>query len=133
MRDLRVSPVTVQRALDRLAHEGVLEARPGQGTFVADRSPVVSEPANFGWQSVALGPARLLTDSLGLLCQMPQGQVRPLNAGYLPEDCQPTALLAAAAGRAMRRPGVWSRMPVEGLPELRGWFAAESGGAYQPA
>ncbi len=132
MRDLRVSPVTVQRALDRLAHEGVLEARPGQGTFVADRAPVAAEPANFGWQSVALGPARVLTDSLGLLCQMPQGQVRPLNAGYLPEDCQPTALLAAAAARAMRRPGVWSRMPVEGLPELRAWFAAESGGAYQP-
>ena len=37
MRELGVSPVTVQHALDRLTREGVIEARPGLGTFVAKR------------------------------------------------------------------------------------------------
>jgi DNA-binding transcriptional MocR family regulator len=132
MRELRVSPVTVQRALDRLAHEGVLEARPGQGTFVAGRPAPDVTPADLGWQSIALGPARGSSAALQSLCVVPSDQVRALNAGYLPASLQPTALLAAAAARAMRRPGIWSRMPVEGLPALRGWFAAETGGAYQP-
>lgn len=134
MRELRVSPVTVQRALERLAREGVLEARPGQGTFVAEApSPPASTVANdLGWQSVALGPARASVAALRSLCVVPPGGVAALNGGYLPEDLQPTALLAAAAARAMRRPGIWSRMPVEGLPSLQGWFAAATAGAFQP-
>ena len=32
--------------------------------------------------------------------------------------------------RALRRPGVWSRLPPEGLESLRAWFAAKAGGAY---
>ena len=55
---LSVSPVTVQHALDTLAREGVLEARPGQGTFVAARPEATPPPADLAWQSLALGPAR---------------------------------------------------------------------------
>jgi DNA-binding transcriptional MocR family regulator len=50
----------------------------------------------------------------------------------LPEELQPIALLGAASTRAMRRPGIWARMPLEGLPALRAWFAAATGHAYQP-
>jgi len=32
--------------------------------------------------------------------------------------------------RALRRPGVWSRLPPEGLETLRAWFAAKAGGVY---
>ena len=137
MRDLRVSPVTVQHALDRLSREGVLEARPGDGTFVAGHATALSpaapaRPADLAWQSVALGAARPSLAALGSLCLVPPDGTRALNAGYLPEELQAGPLLAVAATRAMRRPGVWSRMPVEGLPALRGWFAEETGGAYQP-
>jgi DNA-binding transcriptional MocR family regulator len=38
---------------------------------------------------------------------------------------QPEAALAAALSRAGRRPGVWSRPPTNGLPELRSWFARQ--------
>jgi DNA-binding transcriptional MocR family regulator len=133
MRALQVSPVTVQHALDRLGHEGVLEARPGQGTFVAQ--PLATAPgpaADLGWQSVALGPARAAVAGLSSLCLVPPDRARALNAGYLPQELQPTALLATAAAQAVRRPGIWSRMPIEGLPGLRGWFAAETAGAFEP-
>jgi len=132
MRNLQVSPVTVQRVLDQLAQEGVLEAHPGRGTFVATREETSTTPADLGWQSVALGPARISAAALASLCLMPTSQTRTLNAGYLPEELQPGALLTAAAARAMRRPGVWSRMPIEGLQGLRTWFAASAGGSYQP-
>ncbi len=34
--------------------------------------------------------------------------------------------MAAALSRAGRRPGAWGRPPMEGLPELREWFARSS-------
>lgn len=132
MAELRVSPVTVQQVLDGLAREGVLETRPGQGTFVATKSSGGERPSDLAWQSLALGPARATAGGLESLCLVPPDQARPLNAGYLPAALQPTALLAAASGRALRRPGVWGRMPPEGLPALRAWFAAAVPGAFGP-
>ncbi len=133
MRDLRVSPVTVQRALDRLAHEGVLEAHPGRGTFVAAmRASEGAAPADTGWQTVALGSGRAPTEALGALALVPAPHAIALNAGYLPEELQATSLLAGAALRASRRPGLWARMPAEGLHALRAWFAHEAGGGFQP-
>jgi GntR family transcriptional regulator len=41
-RDLRVNPMTVSRAYQRLSEEGLLEARRGEGTFVASDTPQVS-------------------------------------------------------------------------------------------
>ncbi len=131
MAELRVSPVTVQQALDCLAREGVLNARPGQGTFVADR-PGGKASSDLGWQGLALGPARATAGGLSSLCLVPSDHARALNAGYLPEKLQPAALLAAASARALRRPGVWGRMQAEGLPAMRAWFAAAIPGAFQP-
>jgi DNA-binding transcriptional MocR family regulator len=132
MAELRVSPVTVQHVLDGLAREGVLEARPGQGTFVAAGSDRGKLPSDLAWQSLALGPARATAGGLDSLCLVPADGARPLNAGYLPTALQPTTLLAAASGRAMRRPDVWGRMPPEGVPALRAWFAAAVPGAFGP-
>jgi DNA-binding transcriptional MocR family regulator len=50
-----------------------------------------------------------------------------LSTGYLPSDLQPAGLLAGALARAARRPGVWDRIPVEGLEPLRAWFAQDLG------
>ena len=135
MAELRVSPVTVQRVLDALTRDGVLDARPGQGTFVAARYGEGGDhgrPSDLAWQSLALGPPRATAGGLDSLCLVPSDQARPLNVGYLPAASQPTTLLAAASARAMRRPGVWGRMPPEGLPALRAWFAAAVPGAYGP-
>lgn len=133
MRELGVSPVTVQHALDRLTREGIIEARPGQGTFVAKR---VAEPAparaDYAWQSAALGPARFSLRGLAGMMSTPPPGAMQLNKGYLPTALQAGALLTAAAGRALRRPGIWDPMPVDGLQPLREWFAAETGNAFQP-
>ena len=41
-RDLRVNPMTVSRAYQRLSEAGLLEVRRGEGTFVATAAPQVS-------------------------------------------------------------------------------------------
>ncbi|MCB8882347.1 PLP-dependent aminotransferase family protein [Acidisoma cellulosilytica] len=132
MRDLGVSPVTVQRAIDTLVQAGLIEALPGQGTFVRERRRETESAAtpDFGWQSLALGSPRTRSDGLNALLRMPKPDVMALNLGYLPEESLPQALLSAAGGRALRRPGVWARVPIEGLEALRAWFATETGDAY---
>ena len=131
MREFRVSPVTVRHVVEKLTSEGLLEARPGQGTFVTgNRLGKPSEAADMAWQSLALGPSRAAADSLAALENIPSGRTRALNFGYLPQDLQATDLLGAAATRALRRPRVWERMPVEGIEDLCAWFAGEAGGTY---
>lgn len=39
---LGVNPTTIQRAYGELEHQGVVESRRGQGTFVCERVPAVS-------------------------------------------------------------------------------------------
>jgi DNA-binding transcriptional regulator YhcF (GntR family) len=41
-RDLRVNPMTVSKAYQRLAEAGVLEVRRGEGTFVARGAPLMT-------------------------------------------------------------------------------------------
>src|SRR5438093_13706590 len=58
----RASPVTVQRAIARLAQEGLVVPRPGRGTFVAERvggpGSGADDPPDLSWQAVALGAPR---------------------------------------------------------------------------
>jgi DNA-binding transcriptional MocR family regulator len=129
----RASPVTVQRALARLAGEGLVVPRPGRGTFVAEPAApatgALPRTPDLDWQEVALAdrpplPAAWLDE---LLAVPPPGTI-PLSGGYLPSELQPLAPLGAALARAARRPETWGRLPVAGLEPLRGWFAREAGG-----
>lgn len=122
-----VGPGTVQRALAELAREDLIRAQPGQGTFVAERS-APHTASDTCWQSVALGAQRGSSGALSELLALPPAAALTLSSGYLPADLQPTSLLASALVRAARRPGVWGRIPVEGLEPLRAWFAQDLGG-----
>jgi DNA-binding transcriptional MocR family regulator len=128
----RVGPVTVQRAVAQLAARGVLEPRPGRGTYVSAR-PANHAAPDFGWQTVALGPRGPEAGGLDDLLRPPEPGAHVLSTGYLPSDLQPLGALSQALSRAARRPGAWDKMPLEGIAALRSWFAGQVGGGVAEA
>ncbi|MFY4719833.1 PLP-dependent aminotransferase family protein [Streptomyces sp. LaBMicrA B280] len=136
----RVSPVTVSRALAQLAAEGLVVTRPGAGAFRARPRTPEAPAGDTSWQEVALsadGAADLVprtVDATGVTVSLaaPPPGVLEFNGGYPHPSLQPEQAMAAALARAGRRPGAWGRPPLEGLPELREWFAREIGGAVTP-
>lgn len=130
MEQLSVSPVTVSRAFAELGREGLVVTRPGAGTFVAE--PVRSRAReSTDWQVVQLGPAPPASD-LETLVSEPGPRALSLSHGYMDTSLEPAAELARAAKRALGRSGAWSRAPLDGLPELRRWFASRAGPAVDP-
>lgn len=137
----RVSPVTVSRALAVLAAEGLVVTRPGSGAFRAQRGAPAAPEGDTSWQEVALsadGAADLVprsVDASGVLVSLaaPPPGVIEFNGGYLHPSLQPERAMAAALSRAGRRPGAWGRPPMEGLAELREWFARSIGGPVTAA
>ncbi|MCR8577842.1 PLP-dependent aminotransferase family protein [Streptomyces sp. Isolate_219] len=136
----RVSPVTVSRALAELAAEGLVTTRPGAGAFRAEPRSEAPRPVDTSWQEIALSAepggdqVPRSVDASGVVATLgvPGPGVIELNGGYLHSDLQPERALAAALARAGRRPGAWGRPPVEGVPELRAWFAREIAGSGGP-
>ncbi|MFC9957849.1 PLP-dependent aminotransferase family protein [Streptomyces nigra] len=136
----RVSPVTVSRALAQLAAEGLVVTRPGAGAFRADRPAPAAATGDTSWQEVTLSAdsaSELVprsVDASGVLVSLaaPSHGVIEFNGGYLHPSLQPERAMAAALSRAGRRPGAWGRPPMEGLPELRDWFARGIGGPGGP-
>ncbi|MFF8644656.1 PLP-dependent aminotransferase family protein [Streptomyces sp. NPDC015345] len=137
----RVSPVTVSRALAQLAAEGLVVTRPGAGVFRAEPTVPAVPAGDTSWQEVSLSAdatAELVpraVDASGVLATLaaPPPGVIEFNGGYLDASLQPERAMAAALARAGRRPGAWGRPPVDGLPELREWFARGVGGAVTAA
>ena len=130
MRRHGAGPATVQRAVHQLVGRGLVEARPGRGTFVARAASAPPAAPDHGWQTVALGARKLEAGALeDLLRPVPPG-VLALSFGYLPEDLQPRGALVQALGRAARRPGAWAAMPAEGVAPLRALLAARLGGGH---
>ena len=124
----RLSPATVQRMLADLARRGLVVTRPGSGTFTAARRRAVPA-ADVSWQTLALGSRAGLGPDLERLVEPSPPDTLAMASGFLDERLQPLGLLAAAASRAARRPQGWSRLPSQGLPELRSHFASETGGS----
>ena len=118
-----MSPVTVQRALQRLTAEGLVETRPGVGAFV--RAVRRDRAHDYGWQTGALGAAA----PTGRWSSTPLRSVPPevvaLHSGYPDRSLLPERLVRAALTRAARSDAAVTRPPSAGLPELRSWFAAE--------
>ncbi len=123
----QASPVTVQRALRTLAEQGLIESRPGVGTFV--RAVRTARPADYGWQTAALRfpPARI--SPIGTALRDPPNDVLALHSGYPDRELLPERLVRSALARAARGDAAFARSPAAGLPELQSWFAAELGAA----
>ncbi len=118
----RASPVTVQKALRRLVADGLVESRPGVGTFV--RAGRTVRAPDYGWQTAALGQPRARLQA-GATMRTAADGVIGLHGGYPDRQLLPERLIRAALGRAARGPAALVRPPVAGLPELRSWFAQE--------
>ncbi|GGW34676.1 transcriptional regulator [Streptomyces xantholiticus] len=137
----RVSPVTVSRALAQLAAEGLVVTRPGAGAFRAQPRTGAPAAGDTSWQEVTLSAdaaAEIVpraVDAAGVLVTLaaPSPGVVEFNGGYLHPSLQPERAMSAALARAGRRPGAWGRPPVDGLPELREWFARGLGGTVTAA
>jgi DNA-binding transcriptional MocR family regulator len=116
------SPLTVQKAMRQLAGLGLIESRPGVGTFV--RATRSTRSADYGWQSAALGAARSR-----LSLSSTQRTVAPdsiaLHSGYPARELLPERLVRAALARAARSEGAMTRSPAAGTPELQAWFATQ--------
>lgn len=119
----RVSPVTVQRALRTLTSQGLVETRPGVGTFV--RAPRVLRPADYGWQTAALrAPRTLARPASSTMRDVPNDAIA-LHSGYPDRTLLPERLVRQALARAARSDAALSRPPVAGSPSLQSWFAHE--------
>jgi DNA-binding transcriptional MocR family regulator len=123
----QASPVTVAAAIRALVREGLVETRPGQGTYVARRAAAVGPAPDLSWQTVALGAGRPGEEELQALLATPPTGAIPLSGGYLEPELQPAAALGAALARVARQPAAWQRGPAEGRADLRAWFAGQVG------
>lgn len=128
----------MSRALTSLRRRGLIDARPGSGSF-RSASRAVPRAVETSWQEAALGITPVIAaestpgrehdaSSLRTTLSSYGSDVVDLNGGYLHPDLQPVDLLAKALGRVGRRTEAWERPDAAGLPELREWFAAEIGG-----
>lgn len=117
------SPVTVQKAMRELMRLGLVESRPGVGTFVrALRAPA---PADYAWQTAALGAAPARVGGLSATQVTAAPDAIGLHSGYPAVDLLPERLVRQALSRAAKTASALTRTPAAGAPELQSWFAAE--------
>ena len=125
--EYQASPGTVQKALQALTAQGLIESRPGVGTFV--RAVRTARPSDYGWQTAALRPpASPLPSSPGTMRTVP-GDAIWFHSGYPDRELLPERLVRSALARAARGDAALSRPPAAGMPELQQWFAHELGSA----
>jgi DNA-binding transcriptional MocR family regulator len=115
--------VTVQQALRELTTQGLIESRPGVGTFV--RAVRTARPSDYGWQTGALRAPRARVHAVSTAMRSTPNDVIALHAGYPDRELLPERLVRSALTRAARSESALSRPPVAGVPELQSWFAQE--------
>ncbi|GAA4669813.1 PLP-dependent aminotransferase family protein [Nocardioides nanhaiensis] len=120
----RAGPATVQRAVQLLVARGLVETRPGAGSFT--RPAPTARPVDHTWQTAALHPdppARAPGATVAL--RTATADQVALHAAYPATELLPGRLVRTALGRAARGAAALERPPSAGLPALRSWFAAE--------
>ena len=127
-----MSPVTVSQALGLLAAEGIVDIRPGAGTFVAVPSRPTQEP-DYSWQTVTLAEGQVRAESvLETFSAGNDDSLISFAEGYLHPSLVPKRLLASALARAARRPDAFESPPVAGIKTLRSWFAQTAAPDVEP-
>lgn len=136
VRRFGASATTVAQALAHLSLRGLVETRPGSGTFrvIAPQD----RAGDTSWQDAALKltegleerpglERRFIGSALSQVLSVTSPDVIDLNGGYLHPVLQPAGILAASLTRVSRRPEAWERPPAAGVPGLRDWFAKDIG------
>jgi DNA-binding transcriptional MocR family regulator len=123
MAEHRASPVTVQKVIRQLSALGLVETRPGVGTFVRTLRP--ARPADYGWQTSTLGARSARVAGLSSTQRASVPDAIQLHSGYPARDLLPERMVRAALARASRTEAALTRSPVAGLPELQAWFASQ--------
>lgn len=135
VRRFAASASTVAQALALLSQRGLVETRPGSGTFRT--APRRRESAgDTSWQEAALQLSenlefapevtrRFAAPGLADTLATHAPDVIDLNGGYLARSLQPIDVLSAALARVSKRAEAWERPPTGGIAALRDWFAAE--------
>ncbi len=123
--EYQASPVTVQKALQTLTAQGLIESRPGVGTFV--RAARMVRPADYGWQTAALRSPQGSVRVASATMRSTPNDVLAFHAGYPDRELLPERLIRAALTRAARSDAALSRPPAAGIPELQSWFVHELG------
>src|SRR5689334_23833577 len=96
----RASPVTVQKALRDLAAKGLIESRPGVGTFV--RAVRTARPPDYGWQTGAMRSPHSRIPALATPLRDGAPDAIGLHSGYPDRELLPERLVRAALTRAAR-------------------------------
>lgn len=115
----------------QLVAAGLVESRPGVGTFV--RAARTTGPADYGWQTAALGSPQARAVGLSATQQVAAPDAIQLHSGYPARDLLPERLVRVALVRAARTEASVTRAPAAGLPELQAWFAGEVAGPVPPS
>ncbi|PRA82429.1 PLP-dependent aminotransferase family protein [Microbacterium sp. MYb66] len=123
MAEYGASPVTVQKAMQQLVRLGLVESRPGAGTFV--RAVRTTRSVDYGWQTAALGAAPGGLAGLSSTQRTVAPDAIGLHSGYPAVELLPDRLVRQAIARAARTEAALTRSPAAGSPELQAWFASE--------
>lgn len=117
------SPVTVARAMRTLVGLGLVESRPGTGSFVlGHRAP---KALDFDWQTSALRTATTRLPNLSTPMRDLALNAIGLHSGYPARELLPERVVRSALARASRGETALTQSPAQGLPELQAWFASE--------
>lgn len=114
-----------------LTASGLVESRPGVGTFV--RAARTAQPADYSWQTSALGAPQVRLPAASSAQRSVAPDVIALHSGYPDRELLPERLVRAAITRAARSDAALHRAPVAGDPALQAWFADELGRTAPPA
>ncbi|QDZ42438.1 PLP-dependent aminotransferase family protein [Corynebacterium sp. sy039] len=127
--EFHASPVTIQKALSELVARGLIETRPGVGTFVL--APRPTKLADVQWQTSPLGLIPETLQSTHSPLDHNEKYLIPLNNGYPEKSLHPQTLIRTALRTASTDPTSFIAPQPQGTPELREWFARQAASTHQ--
>lgn len=113
----------MQNVMHTLASLGLVEARPGVGTFVRARRPALLP--DHAWQNTALSLGGEAAPDAATQVEPPPGSI-VMHSGYPAPELLPGPAVRAALARAARGPAALTVAAAAGSEPLRAWFATQA-------